>query len=90
MLAQDEINKLEIFTYSEATASMVGGPSASGGSNSSCDHKCMICQENYHLNDTLRKLRCGHCFHHGCVDPWLLQSDLCPVCRKTIDTAGMR
>ena len=87
MLAQDEINKLDVFSYNEVTASMVCGPCGPAASASSaCDDKCMICQDDYQQNDTLRKLRCGHCFHKACVDPWLLQSDLCPVCRKTIDT----
>lgn len=87
MLAKDEINKLEVFSYNEAAASMVCGPCGPAATSANaCDETCMICQDDYQLNDTLRKLRCGHCFHQACVDPWLLQSDLCPVCRKTIDT----
>ena len=76
MLAQHEINKLEVVSYSEYICAPCG---------SACDEKCMICQQDYQQDDMLRKLRCGHCFHRECVDPWLLQQDMCPVCRKTID-----
>ncbi|GMI68819.1 hypothetical protein HRI_000551200 [Hibiscus trionum] len=45
--------------------------------------QCCICQENYADEDELGKLDCGHDFHFNCIKPWLVQKNLCPVCKKT-------
>lgn len=43
---------------------------------------CSICQDN--ITDGGGILRCGHVFHHNCVDPWIAQSGTCPTCRVTL------
>ena len=30
------------------------------------------------------QLPCGHCFHGGCIRPWLLEHNTCPVCRHEL------
>mmetsp|Transcript_11193 Transcript_11193/g.30971 ORF Transcript_11193/g.30971 Transcript_11193/m.30971 type:complete len:281 (-) Transcript_11193:439-1281(-) len=40
---------------------------------------CAVCLENMVSGDKLRRLFCGHCFHAGCVDPWLARSASCPL-----------
>ena len=30
------------------------------------------------------QLPCGHCFHGGCIRPWLLENNTCPVCRHEL------
>jgi E3 ubiquitin-protein ligase RNF115/126 len=43
--------------------------------------ECIICQEQYQLDDETIRLDCGHLFHSGCVVPWLKRVASCPVCR---------
>lgn len=41
---------------------------------------CSICTEPYLEGATLRQLPCGHEFHQGCIDRWLLtRSATCPL-----------
>ncbi|CAB9529766.1 protein ligase RNF126 [Seminavis robusta] len=75
MLAPLEIEKLELFCYDVNNTAAMGCE----------DTNCLVCQQEYQNEESLRKLRCGHCFHQQCVDPWILKHDFCPVCRKAID-----
>ena len=34
------------------------------------DTMCSICRLNLVNNDIIRKLQCGHIFHHNCIDSW--------------------
>ncbi|KAI3522167.1 hypothetical protein L1887_11648 [Cichorium endivia] len=43
---------------------------------------CCICQEEYKNGDDLGGLECGHDFHTSCIKQWLLQKNLCPVCKS--------
>nr|XP_043616653.1 E3 ubiquitin-protein ligase MBR2-like [Erigeron canadensis] len=43
---------------------------------------CCICQEEYKNGDDLGSLKCGHDFHTSCIKQWLLQKNLCPVCKS--------
>jgi len=53
---------------------------------------CVICQEDFFRGDRLRILPCGHKFHIGCIDHWLLGTNTeedcvtsgCPTCKKTV------
>ncbi|KFU99849.1 E3 ubiquitin-protein ligase RNF128, partial [Tauraco erythrolophus] len=45
---------------------------------------CVVCLEQYKLNDIVRTLTCNHLFHKGCVDPWLLEHRTCPICKCDI------
>lgn len=42
---------------------------------------CPICLEAFVLNDSVRTIPCFHAFHKNCIDPWLAQRALCPVCK---------
>jgi len=47
--------------------------------------QCSICRDNYTELTITRKInRCGHYFHHGCLDTWLLNQVTCPNCRTNI------
>lgn len=46
---------------------------------------CAICLADFKDRDPIKTLRCGHFFHSGCIDPWLInEKALCPVCRQGI------
>jgi len=70
-------------------------------SKGSCDDvaattECVICLEKFKCGDKLRVLPCGHQFHVGCIDHWLMgtYSDEecvttgCPTCKKTVKHEG--
>ncbi|KDO59730.1 hypothetical protein CISIN_1g0024832mg, partial [Citrus sinensis] len=44
---------------------------------------CCICQEEYTDGDDLGVLDCGHNFHTDCIKLWLMQKNLCPICKTT-------
>ena len=37
---------------------------------------CTICQETYEPSCDVKALPCGHFFHCGCIEPWLLNHTL--------------
>ncbi|XP_027345785.1 E3 ubiquitin-protein ligase MBR2 isoform X2 [Abrus precatorius] len=44
---------------------------------------CCICQEEYADGENVGSLDCGHEFHSECIKQWLLQKNLCPICKTT-------
>ncbi|CAF3320916.1 unnamed protein product [Rotaria socialis] len=52
--------------------------------NPPTEESCVICLDTIKTGDTIRKLVCGHTFHHHCVDPWLLNHRHCPLCNLDI------
>jgi len=45
---------------------------------------CPICFEDVG-NKGVYNLSCGHLFHHGCLNQWLLNNDTCPMCREKVN-----
>jgi len=45
---------------------------------------CAICMEDVG-NKGVYNLSCGHLFHNGCLDQWLLNNNTCPMCREQVD-----
>ncbi|KAJ1643814.1 hypothetical protein J3B02_004204 [Coemansia erecta] len=49
------------------------------------DPSCVVCLEEYSVNDVVRVLPCGHVFHNDCICPWLLRPKTkfheCPICK---------
>jgi hypothetical protein len=76
MIAQSQIDKLEMFTFDLKAAQ--------GKDENDCDVKCLVCQFPYESDESLRRLPCGHAFHSECVAQWLKDNDVCPYCRQTI------
>lgn len=44
---------------------------------------CCICQEEYADGENVGSLDCGHEFHSNCIKQWLMQKNLCPICKTT-------
>lgn len=49
------------------------------------DLNCAVCLSDFDENDTLRRLPCNHSFHSGCVDKWLKQNKVCPLCVQDVE-----
>lgn len=47
------------------------------------EEPCCICQEEYVEGQDLGTLDCGHDFHTACIKQWLMQKNLCPICKTT-------
>ncbi len=53
-----------------------------------CD-SCVICMCDFEDGERVTCLPCGHSFHKGCIEPWLIQkSALCPICKQSILPTG--
>lgn len=45
--------------------------------------QCAICLDILEPNDIVRALKCFHCFHQECIDPWLTsRRGECPLCKR--------
>lgn len=45
--------------------------------------KCSICLAAYEVNDSIKTITCLHSFHSECIDRWLRDHDICPVCKHS-------
>jgi len=50
--------------------------------------KCAICLDKMKANHCVLKLRCGHAFHNCCIQSWLADSTLCPLCKQCVVPDG--
>lgn len=42
---------------------------------------CLVCQDDFALDENILELPCHHLFHTDCLVPWLKNSGTCPTCR---------
>lgn len=49
-------------------------------SKGSCSF-CPVCQDKIQPSDIVRVLLCRHIFHVNCIDRWLSDSVMCPLCK---------
>ncbi|KAG6397460.1 hypothetical protein SASPL_143627 [Salvia splendens] len=62
-----------------------GRYSAAGNSLGFPAAECSVCLSPFEEGDEVRKLKCKHTFHKGCVDTWLQQdAATCPLCRRPV------
>ncbi|KAG0012551.1 hypothetical protein BGZ80_011662 [Entomortierella chlamydospora] len=53
--------------------------------NANAQTMCAVCLTEYEVGEQVRILSCFHQFHHGCIDPWLLNvSSMCPICKRDL------
>lgn len=46
---------------------------------------CAVCLSDFEKQDMLRRLPCKHSFHSACVDKWLKQNKVCPLCVQDVE-----
>ncbi|CAH2060214.1 unnamed protein product [Thlaspi arvense] len=50
---------------------------------------CVICLEDFEVNDVVRVLvGCKHVFHVECIDSWCFYKLTCPICRAPFQWFG--
>lgn len=68
----------------EGTAPLV--PQWVEGETFPCED-CTVCFEPMGGACPVRRLACGHGFHHACIQRWLRQSSSCPICKADTPAA---
>ena len=46
--------------------------------------QCLICLDNYEVEENLCYLPCFHLFHSDCIKTWIKKSNKCPLCKNII------
>ena len=44
------------------------------------NNRCIICLEDYKINDIIIYLPCIHFFHKKCIAKWIEKTINCPIC----------
>ena len=52
------------------------------GENKYHINNCIICFENFKENEMILKLNCFHIFHKNCIENWLKNYSICPICKN--------
>ena len=60
-------------------------PVVNATDNSFEENICTICLDTLTEGAMIRSTPCMHVFHQACVDRWLLQKAVCPVCNQKIE-----
>lgn len=82
----DSSDTAKVAISSAASLSSPSFSSQSGSSNSptqQCSDRwtCSICLAAYEPGDRVKTTACMHRFHADCIDTWLRQNSICPVCK---------
>ena len=46
--------------------------------------KCVICLDDYEYDNNVGKLRCEHKYHQKCIERWLMEKTICPLCKYNV------
>lgn len=72
--SQDEIDRLPLRTLTPADDILM--------SDDNHQSRCAICLENYQAGERVRTVPCLHRFHSNCIDQWLANRAICPICKQ--------
>lgn len=72
-MSQEDIKKLPSYDFNlEAQKSM--------------GDQCVVCLERFKIGENCKLLpNCNHSFHGECIDLWLINNGVCPICRAFVD-----
>ena len=86
-----EIDQLPVQEYHRPKPVAAAASSSSSSSSSSKpaavaaeEQQCSVCLSEFEEGDALKTLPCFHRYHASCIDQWLRQNKVCPVCRVPI------
>ena len=54
--------------------------------NDNATLECVVCSENFHIEEYVKKMPCKHWFHSSCLEQWLVRTNTCPLCRTELPT----
>lgn len=46
--------------------------------------QCVVCLEEFLVEETTMKLICNHIFHASCLKLWVIGNRTCPCCRREL------
>ena len=46
--------------------------------------KCVICLDDYDYDNNIGKLECEHKYHQKCIERWLMEKTICPLCKYNV------
>jgi hypothetical protein len=52
--------------------------------------ECVVCLQDFVVEDCLRAMPCSHTFHQDCILRWLRVNHVCPLCRHALLTRRPR
>ena len=55
--------------------------SNNNNNNQNDTYFCSVCLEAFQEGDSVRTVPCFHTFHQQCIDDWLSQKGVCPICK---------
>lgn len=50
---------------------------------------CTICLADFSVKDKVTTLPCLHIFHHQCIDVWLKDHNVCPLCKLELNNKNL-
>lgn len=79
------INSINSFKYEEAKAPAGGSDKKPSDTQSERGREsCAICLDDMKTGQMVKALRCSHKFHEKCINNWLKQKLLCPLCKEKV------
>ena len=45
---------------------------------------CPICLIEFQLQESIKRLPCGHLLHSQCMNEWFRRTKTCPMCRHSV------
>jgi hypothetical protein len=79
--SEGSINRLPLHTYARSITENSAQTETVSDPTAVDRDRCNICLAGYEPGDELRTISCMHNFHKGCIDPWLRQRNICPICK---------